>query len=75
MTKPSTDGVYPSPARGQAWKERTGQVKPLLYILAVADGYVMCRYKGCMVWCMSIKTLHSKYSRMTDFDRKMGRPS
>lgn len=65
----------PSPARGQAWKEKTGQVKLLLTVLAVADGWVMCRYRGCTTFAMPIKQLHAGYFRMEAFDRNLGRPS
>lgn len=62
-----------SPARGQAWQSR-GKDR-LFFVMAVADGYILARYKGCMPFVMSISALHVNCTRMDAFDRNMGRPS
>ncbi len=71
--KPSTDRKA-SPARGQAWRRR-GSDNINFYIMAVADGYVMARYKGCSPFVMFVKDLHRSCVRMEAFDRDLGRPS
>lgn len=40
-----------SPARGQAWKLKRG-CGQLLFIMAVADGWVLARYKGCIPFAL-----------------------
>lgn len=73
MSTGSTSRRRSSPSRGQAW-QRSGQ-EELFFIMAVADGYVLARRKGCMPFVLSISALHVNCTRMDAFDRNMGRPS
>ena len=64
-----------SPARGQAWRRSRVPGGTLFFVMAVADGYVLARYKGCSPFVMSIRELQTSCTRMESFDRNMGRPS
>lgn len=52
--------------KGAAWQDANGLI---VRVMAVVDGYVMWRYKGCSPGLLMVKDFRGRFSRSPGFNK------
>lgn len=52
------------PKAGEKWREHTDRDSPFTHVrvMAVAEGYVMARYKGCIPFVEIMRSWHERFT-------------